>query len=175
MAKKKNLVGIAKSRKPRGTKKSETKVEEKKEEKIILTPEEERNIKAKAKVEELLHDSPIMTLDKKKEVVESENEEEVVVEQPKGVEWLEEQVLILSQQNEALHYELEMFRAGGSVSNGNDVVTKAVIALFDELQQNHIKLGVNPQTGVGNFRIYCPGFLNRMIKFFPFLEEYKRY
>ena len=171
---KKNLVGIAKNRKPRKptikeTEQPKVKVEEKKE----LSPEEERNLKAKAKVEELLHDSPIVNLDKKKEEKIEEPEEVIEAQEPKGVEWLEEQVQILSEQNEALVAELEMAKINGG--GDSTEVTRAVIALFDELQQNHIKLGVNPQTGVGNFRIYCPGFLNRMIKFFPFLEEYKRY
>jgi len=36
-------------------------------------------------------------------------------------------------------------------------------------------MGNDPKTGIGNFRILCPGFLDRLQKFFPFLIEYKRY
>jgi len=54
-------------------------------------------------------------------------------------------------------------------------VKAKVFELFDELQTNHLRMGTDPQTGVGNFRIYCPGFLNRMLAFFPFLNEVKRY
>lgn len=176
---KKNLVGIAKKRPTRKSAKkpvSKTVVntEEKKVEEVKkITPEEERNLKAKAKVEELLQDSPIINLDKKEEKV-VEPEEEVIPEQPKGVDWLEEQVLILTQENQVLESKIQVLESMGGTGN-SDEVSRAVLALFNELQSNHIKLGMNQQTGVGNFRIYCPGFLNRMITFFPFLEEYKQY
>jgi len=153
------------------------------EKSVKLTAEEERNIKAKETVEKLLEDSPIITFDKKEEVLEIN---EVSSETSKGVEWLEEQVTLLTEKNEALTAELtlvkedykrlfqetQQFKSG--MGNGDDNVKIGVLQLFNEIQENHIKLGVNEQ-GIGNFRIYCPGFLNRMIKFFPFLEEYKRY
>ena len=175
---KKNLISLAKSgNKSTPTKKIVEKVAEKPK-----TPAEERDIKAKAKVEELLQDVQL-TPDKKEDLLELEKEE---VEAP-GAEWLEEQVSLLSEQNDSLRSELALAKAdyskifeenqrirNGTGSNDGAVAAK-VIELFNELQDNHIKLGTNPNTGVGNFRIYCPGFLNRMITFFPFLATARRY
>ena len=147
------------------------------------TPEEVRDLKAKETVEKLLEDSPLTTLNKKDELLEFD---ENPPEASKGVEWLEEQVALLTEKNEALKAELALAKEDiqklefdvqqgrvGGASNEGEVKT-AVLQLFNEIQENHIKLGVNEQ-GVGNFRIYCPGFLNRMIKFFPFLDQHKRY
>lgn len=185
----KNLINLAKGSKSTTAKKTVEKkptvkkVEKKPVEKK-LTPEEYRDLKAKETVEKLLEDSPIVTLEKKEELLEFE---ESVVQEPKGVEWLEEQVTLLSEKNEALKAELSLAREDygrlmfdiqqgrmGNVAGNDGDVKSGVIQLFNELQENHIKLGVNDQ-GIGNFRIYCPGFLNRMIKFFPFLEQIKRY
>ena len=144
------------------------------------TPEEVRDQKAKETVEKLLEDSPIANLDKKDDLLELD---ETPKEEPKGVEWLEEQVALLTQKNEALTAEngvlkadlqTAMSRTTGSISKNDGDVKKVVIDLFDELQDNYIKMGVDAR-GMGNFRIYTPGFLNRMIKFFPFLADYKRY
>jgi len=134
---------------------------------------EERDLKAKKTVEKLLEDSPITTLDKKEELLEFDESSQ----EPKGIEWLEDQVTLLTQKNEALTAELEMSQPEKQqfkqdVSDGD--VKKIVIKLFSELQENYIKMGIDNK-GMGNFRIYTPGFLNRMIKFFPFLEKVKRY
>jgi len=133
---------------------------------------EERDLKAKKTVEKLLEDSPIITLDKKEELLEFDESSQ----EPNGIEWLEEQVTLLTQKNKALNLELNtiQLKQNTDVSIGNDDVKKIVIKLFNELQENYIKMGVDKQ-GMGNFRIYTPGFLNRMIKFFPFLEKVKRY
>lgn len=178
--KEKNVIGIAKgttSRKKPVAKKTTRKPAAKKSttKKIVepvLTPAQERDLKAKAKVEELLEDVQL-TLNKEEELLVLEE----TPEEPKGVEWLEEQMSLLTQDNERLKAENQVllaensqFQVGGTTPN--DAV---IVNLFEELQQNHLKMGVNPQTNVGNFRIYCPGFLNRMIKFFPFLEQYKKY
>ena len=133
---------------------------------------EERDLKAKKTVEKLLEDSPIITLDKKEELLEFDESSQ----EPNGIEWLEEQVTLLTQKNKALNLELNTIQlkqnTGVSIDDGD--VKKVVIQLFNELQENYIKMGVDKQ-GMGNFRIYTPGFLNRMIKFFPFLEKVKRY
>ena len=141
------------------------------------TAKELRDQKAKETVEKLLVDSPIVTLDKKDDLLELD--ETPTPEEPKGVEWLEEQVGLLNQKNEALTAELKLvkienqtLRAGGSSNDGE--VQKVVIQLFNELQENYIKMGINNR-GEGNFYIRTPGFLNRLIKFFPFLEQHKRY
>ena len=180
----KDLINLAKSgksttaKKPVAKKATVKKPVEKK-----LTPEEERDLKAKETVEKLLEDSPIVNLEKKEELLEFDD---TPAEEPKGVEWLEEQVTLLNEKNEALNAELTLAREDykrlmfdvqqgrmGNVSNDGDV-KKVVIQLFNELQENYITMGVDNQ-GMGNFRIYTPGFLNRMIKFFPFLEQVKRY
>ena len=143
----------------------------------VLTAEQERDLKAKAKVEELLED---VQLTPKKEDDLLVLDETPETPEPKGVEWLEEQLSLVTQDNERLKaennvlaIENQQFREGTPVAN-NEVTVK-VVELFDELQNNHLKMGSHPQTGVGNFRIYCPGFLDRMQKFFPFLEQYKKY
>ena len=177
--KKDDLVSLAKtSKKPAAKKRKPAakKAVAKKPAAKKLTPVEERDLKAKATVDELLKNSPITTLDKKDELLELD---EVTNEEPKGVEWLEEQVGLLNQQKEALTAELgvvkienETLKMGGGSNDGD--TQKVVIQLFNELQENFVKMGVDNQ-GIGNFRIYCPGFLNRMITFFPFLEQHKRY
>ena len=174
----KDVIGLAKgtARKKPATKKTTRKPAAKKVVEKKLTAEQERDLKTKTKVEELLEDIQL-TPNKKEDDLLILDE---TPEEPKGVEWLEEQISLLSQDNQRLSAENQVlldenqqFRAGGSVPN--DAVTVKVVELFDELQTNHLKMGTHPQTGVGNFRIYCPGFLNRMIKFFPFLEQYKNY
>ena len=140
------------------------------------TAKEVRDQKAKETVKELLEDSPIVTLNPK--------EDELLVldeptQEPKGVEWLEEQVGLLTQKNEALSAELETAKIRNqellNTPAGSDAqLKKVVIQLFNELQENYIKMGIDNR-GMGNFRIYTPGFLNRLVKFFPFLEEVKRY
>ena len=92
---KKNTVGIAKTglrksiaRKP-ATKKPVAKKATPK-----LTAVQERDIKAKQKVDELLKDSPL---------AEPKDDLLILEEEPKGVDWLEEQLLI--HKNQKLDYE----------------------------------------------------------------------
>lgn len=176
---KKNVVNLAKStpKKSAGSKSTAKKTTAAKPaaNKPEPTKEELRDQKAKETVSKLLEDSPLTTLDKKEELLELDE----TPDEPKGVEWLEEQITLLSEKNKALAAELEVvkienqqLRTTGNSGDGN--VKNVVIQLFNELQENYIKMGVNHE-GIGNFRIYTPGFLNRMIKFFPFLEEVKRY
>ena len=118
-----------------------------------------------------------MTLEKKDDLLVLD-EETPVAGDSNDVEWLQEQVAVLSEANEQLRSDLEAASIGAPApgAGGNEGALKqSVVALFNELQENHLKLGTNPQTGVGNFRIYCPGFLNRMMVFFPFLREHKKY
>jgi len=166
----KNLIKLAKGAKKTPTKKTPTK-------KTIQKPKsstDERELKAKQKVEELLQDVPLV-IEKKDDLLEVDNTENKV-----SVEWLEEQITLLSEKNESLKAELEISKAdfqelkNCGVSNDDGVKLK-VIELFNEIQENHLKLGTDPNTGIGNFRIYCPGFLNRLIVFFPFLAKEKRY
>lgn len=177
-----NVVGLAKSttKKPAARKTAAKKTTRKPvAKKPEPTPQEIRDKKAKETVSKLLEDSPITTLEKKDELLELD--ETPTPEEPKGVEWLEEQVTLLGQKNQYLTAELDVLKienqqlkAGGSISKNDGDVKKVVVDLFNELQENYISMGVDNR-GVGNFRIYTPGFLNRMIKFFPFLNEHKRY
>ena len=174
---KKDVIGLAKSGKVTAKKPAARKPAAKKPVVKEPTAEELRDQKAKETVSKLLADSPITTLDKKEDLLELD--ETPTPEEPKGVEWLEEQVTLLNQQKEALSAELGVVQAenqalklGGGSNDGE--VTKVVVQLFNELQENFVRMGVDNR-GMGNFRIYTPGFLNRMIKFFPFLEQHKRY
>ena len=181
--KKDNLVKLAKGKKETPVaptvKKEEVKVPEK-----VLTPEEERDLKTKAKVDELLDGIKLTsdTEEKKEDLLEVVEEDE----EPKGVEWLEEQMSRLTEENEKLKAEAnlakedysKLFAAfqqqkGAVVLNDNpnasDTLLKAkIVQLFNEIQANHLSLG-------HNFIIVPQAFLNRLILFFPFLDEQKRF
>ncbi|HPC09487.1 MAG TPA: hypothetical protein PLN85_00235 [archaeon] len=134
----------------------------------------ERELKAKKKVEELLQDIPLS--------IEKKDDDLLIIDDDKkmGIEWLEEQISQLLAENEKIKEDYsklyEEFQKYKNSENNNDNLIKSkVIELFNEIQTNHINLGVDPNTGIGNFRIYCPGFLNRLITFFPFLIDFKKY
>lgn len=139
------------------------------------TPAELRAEKAKKKVEEVLDDSIILNGIKPNE---SENvAEEVVVEEPKGVEWLEEQIQILTETNTHLIAENAALKNNnnGAIENPNGSQNDAmVIQLFNELQENYIGRGLD-MNGNPLFQIYPLAFMNRLIKFFPYLADHKRY
>lgn len=142
----------------------------------------------------LLQDINMLTAKPVEEVVATE---EVIVdtsEERHGNEWLEEQIQLLTQESDQLRDELMQARneydnlytamqnngmmpqeVQMQYGQGNDAVKMGVLALFNELQQNLLAMGVNQETGVPNFQIYPVGFLNRMMVFFPFLENEKRY
>ena len=186
MAKKDNLVKLAKSTKKEKTvpavKKEEVKTPEK-----VLTPEEERDLKTKAKVDELL-DGVVLT-----PKTNEENKEELleVKKKKKSIEWLEEQCTKLSEENERIKSELllanedykKIFAQFQQLKNGvqenapadGGLLQTKVIQLFNELQAQHLSMGINPMTGKPNFIIFPVGFMNRLIMFFPFLEQYKRF
>ncbi len=177
--KKSNLVKLAKSdgetKKKITTVKKATKVEK------VLTPEEERDLKAKQKVNELLKDVDLMPKKEGEELLELDEGKE-----NKSVEWLEEQLVALSDANAKLKSELDVAKGdytklfaefqkikqgGDVVLSNNDVDTPlkaSIVKLFNEIQANHLALG-------RNFVIVPPAFLNRLIMFFPFLEGEKRF
>lgn len=184
--KKTNLLDLANKGKGKTTTKStiKTKGVVKKEENKIVNPEEERNLKAKQKVEELLNDVKLVPDDKKK----NDTNGVIVLDETqdtKNITWFEEQLQKLSAENEILKKEAEIAKGdyirileeNKKIKFGDiDVGLKGtVIRLFNELQNNYIQMGINPTTGFGNFTIYTPGFLNRMISFFPFLSEHRKY
>ena len=157
---KNNLINLAKGS---NKKKSTTAT------KTTNTIVEDKEIKAKKLVDNLLKDIPIFENKTDKELL-IVDENVVTTTDLKNVEWLEEQITLLTEENSRLK---QMINDTGE--HVDDQVRIKVIELFNELQTNHIRLGVDPVSGIGNFRIYCPGFLNRMIKFFPFLDDIKRY
>jgi hypothetical protein len=173
---KESLLKLAKG----GGKKNETTAKKSVEkEKIVvpITPAEERDMKAKAKVEELLQDVP-MTIEKQEVLLD------VAEDEPqKGVEWLEEQMTLLSDSNQNLIAELELakgdyqrlfeenqrLKSGVNSSTFDDGQVMAnVIAVFNELQSNYMQFGQN-------FIIYPVAFMNRLVMFFPFLQNEKRF
>ena len=179
--KKNNLMKLAKGKKETTVKAPVIKKVEEVIEKV-LSPEEERDLKTKAKVEELL-DGVDMTLK-----TEEEKKEEILEVAPepdsKDVNWLEEQVSKLSEENERLKSEATLakndysriFEAFQEQKNGVTLTTSnsdgqlqaKVVELFNEIQAQYLSLG-------NNLIIYPAAFLNRLIKFFPFLDEHRRF
>lgn len=164
---KNNTVGIAKgnTRKPAAKKPAPRK----------LTPAQERDLKAKQKVEELLKDSPL-----------SGTKDDLLVlddEEPKGTEWLQEQLPLLTQQIETLKTNLQTEKDKNTIltqkveasGGGDGEVTKKVHMLFDEVQTNYLKMGRNPTTNAPNLVIAPTAFLNRLIQLFPFLAKKKQF
>lgn len=171
----KNTVGIAKGNaRKAAAKKPATRKPAAKKAAPPLTPEQERDLKAKEKVAELLKDSPL-----------SESKEDLLVldEDPKGSEWLQEQLPLLTQKIEGLQTELQTEQGKNAMltkkledtGGGDGEVTKAVHMLFDELQTNYVKMGKNQQTGGPNLVIAPTAFLNRLIQLFPFLAKKKQF
>lgn len=172
---KKNLVSMAKGGTNKTTKTGTTAKTTGKTKKS-LTPAKERDLKAKQKVEELLSDVEL-TQKKDGSLLEMENEP------IKGVDWLEEQVSKLSEENSKLKNDLvtvkedynKLFSDFQKVKKGEtptpvpDTELKGnVVKLFDEIQANYMAMGKN-------FVIVPPAFLNRLITFFPFLKKQKKF
>jgi len=181
---KSNLIKLAKGSDKKG--KPARKTVEKKVEEKPLTPEEERDLKAKQKEKELLNDV---------ELVPKESEEILELEEKKveGVDWLTEEVTKLTSQNEQLKEDYRKILEenkrlkGGkpgiiveqplSSSGDESAVARKVTQLFNEIQANYLKNpGMSPNyPGVPNFLIYPVAFMERMIMFFPFLGKEKKY
>ena len=179
--KKSNLMKLAKGKKETTVKAPAVKKEEVKVPEKVLTPEEERDLKTKAKVEELLDgvDMNLKTEEKKEEILEVAPEPD-----SKDVNWLEEQVSKLSEENESLKSEAALAKSDYSrifeafqeqkngvilnTINSDGQLQVKVIELFNEIQAQYLSLG-------NNLIIYPVAFLNRLIKFFPFLDEHRRF
>lgn len=145
-----------------------------------ISPTEERDMKAKQKVRELLKDVNLKP-ETKEEIFELEQEKSEKPDE-KSIEWLQEQVSLLSEECERLKTELKIVNENyakifteyqklknSSTIVGNDANIKMnLIRIFNELQSNHLSLG-------NNFIIYPVAFMNRLIMFFPFLNEHKRF
>jgi hypothetical protein len=178
--KKNNLMKLAKGKKETTVKAPAVKKVEEVVEKV-LSPEEERDLKTKAKVEELLDgvDMTLKTEEKKEEILKVAPEPD-----SKDVNWLEEQVSKLSEENERLKSEATLAKSDYSrifeafqeqkngitlnTSNSDGQLQAKVIQLFDEIQAQYLSIG---NTSI----IFTPAFLNKLIKFFPFLDEHRRF
>ncbi len=181
-----NLMSLAKKGNEKKNDPKAKKNEEKKETKevVVLSPEEERDLKAKEKVKELLKDVDLTPdKDKNDELIQVDDE----IDEPVGVEWLEEQLTLLTEQNAALKAELELAKADYAklfaefqrIKNsgvvGDDKTKETVINLFNEIQAHYFQSGFHPTTGAPNLILYPVAFMNRMIMFFPFLGQYKKF
>lgn len=142
------------------------------------TPEEIRDLKAKETVFKLLEDVNLAPNENTtpNSVVESKK--------PVGVDWLQEQVELLASENESLKIELEQAKndyakifekhQSGGVQDNSDVVNN-VILVFHEIQSNYLKNpGLTP-SGTPNFIIIPQAFMGRLINYFPFLQNEKRF
>ena len=182
----KNLAQIAKGGNGKNTGNSRKKVTpEKKEttviaEKPIITPEEERNLKAKETVEKLLEGVDLIP--KKEGVTQTvtidKNEKD-------GIEWFEEQAALLSEQVENLKLELAQSKEDYTIlyqelqnkkgSNGNmlnETIVQNILLMFNELQNN--LTGRNPERTPHDI-VKIEYLLKQMMTMFPFTEQYRRF
>ena len=178
----KQLVNLAKGG---GKKAAPVKKEEVVPAEVILTKEEERDLKAKEVVKELLSDTDVdltLTAKPKEDLLEVEQE-------PTGGDiWLQEQVAALTSENQLLKGEIEVMRtdyqkmlnenqrikSGAGVQNDGEL-KNGILTIFHEIQSNYLKNpGLTPY-GTPNFVIVPPAFLNRLIVYFPFLQNEKRF
>ena len=176
----KSLVNLALGGNKKATpaKKKEVVVEKK------LSPEEERDLKAKETVKNLLDGAEINLTPKPKE----EDLLEVDETQVKSADWLQDQVALLTSENELLKGELavakgdyqrifnenQRVKAGADVQNDEEL-KKGVLTIFHEIQSQYMKNpGFRPD-GIPNFFILPVAFINRLIVFFPFLAKEKRF
>lgn len=165
-----------------------TPVKEKKETVIEkkLSPEEERNMKAKETVKNLLDGVNFNPEEKKDELLEVANEPV-----SKDNEWLQEQVSLLASENQNLRNDLQVAKAdytrifnenqhfkSGSNGSSDEELKRGVVTIFHEIQSNYMRnpgFTTSPTLGTPNFVIVPAAFLNRMIQFFPFLAKEKRF
>lgn len=134
---------------------------------------------AKRKVDELLSDLPIDPK-KKDDLLELDESSEVTVDK-QSVEWLQEQLGKLAEENEKYKKEAEeaktnykkLYENFEKIKEGKNVVTddelkQNVSTVFNELQSNYMKFGKN-------FVIAPVAFMNRLIMYFPFLKKQKKF
>ena len=184
----KSLVNLALGGNKKATpaKKKEVVIEKK------LTPEEEkelkdeeRDLKAKETVKNLLDGAEISLTPK---VKENDDLLEVDETQVKSADWLQDQVALLTSENELLKGELavakgdyqrifsenQRVKSGAGVQNDEEL-KKGVLTIFHEIQSQYMKNpGFRPD-GIPNFFILPVAFINRLIVFFPFLAKEKRF
>lgn len=145
----------------------------------VITPEEQRDLKAKAKVKELLEGVNLTSSEK-----QPDDLIEITKEEQHGSDWLQEQVSALSSENELLKVDLitakndyqKLLSTKQGVSTQDDGTLKTgVLTIFHEIQSKYLQNPGNTQYGTPNFVIVPPAFLNRMIMYFPFLQQEKKF
>lgn len=181
----KKLLNLAKGKKNNS---ENTKIVKEKDKvvEIKLTPEQERDIKAKETVKNLLDSVDLEIANKKEDLFEIES---VETEESKSNNiWLQEQIELLTSENQLLKTDLNVARGdfqkllnevqhlknNPAVNNDNNI-KNGVLSLFHEIQSNYIKMGFDPVTHNPNLIIPPAAFMNRMILFFPFLQNEKRF
>lgn len=176
MANTKNLINFAKGKDKKAKSPTAKKSTEKKPENKPLSPEEERDLKAKETVNKLLEGVEFAP---KNDDVSFEIE----VEQPKNVEWLTEQVNALMSENELFKNELaiakadytkifeenQRIRSGAGIPH---VANDGVLVLFDELQNNYLRY---PPNIVNQTNVNVRYLLNRMCELFPEVNKIKKF
>lgn len=158
---KKNVASIAKKRsRPKNTEVSQKSDVAIKTEVTKQEDDASFRDKAKRKAEELLGDITYLNPKEKKDVQKRISSEELG-----GVEWLSEQLDLLSKENENLKNSIkksQLLSEKKYVELKNDV-----ISFFIEFYTYHKKWGKS-------FKVDPPKFINKLIKTFPFLEQYKK-
>jgi len=166
-----NLIKLAKGT-PKKAETAKKPVEEKK-----LTPAEERDLKAKAKVEELLQDVSLTPQSK------AEEESLIELDEPKGMEWLTEQVTALTAENDVLKAELvtakedyrrifeelQRFKSGAGVA---DVSSDSILALFAELQTEYLRY---PPEIMNQTKVNVKYLLDKLAYLFPVVKKIKKF
>jgi hypothetical protein len=142
--------------------------------------EEDRNIKAKQTVKKLLEGTSLLPKDKEKTI------ETIPQVKKEGLEWLQDQLALLSSENENLRNELvvakedygKIFEQIQKIKGGNSneyldaTINQNIILLFTDLQNN--LLGNNAQ-GVRWEFTYIKPLLNKMLLMFPFTANIKKF
>lgn len=175
MARKSNLSRVAK----KGTSTVKTAKTNKTTNEKKTSTVENKNDLARRKVDELLSDLPIDPK-KKDGLLELDESSEITVDK-QSVEWLQEQLTKLADENEKYKKEAEEAKINykkiyddfQKIREGKNIVTddeikQKVSTVFNELQTNYLKYGKN-------FVIAPVAFMNRMVMYFPFLKNQRKY
>jgi len=104
------------------------------------------------------------------------NDESPELKKDKTIIWYEEQLNDMYAKYELLQKENEVLKIQqgngntslDSESTNDKKVRETVLVLFEEIQTGYMNLG-------RNFIIYPKGFLERLIMFFPFLSNYRKF
>jgi len=164
---KKNVAGIAKkSRGASKTKKKEETTPKVNQDDKSLEMTKDYKDKAKERIDELMRDIDLNPQERKKAT------EKITKEEMGGIEWLSEQVDKLSKTNERLlkeNLDLKKVKQDTTKDNTKEYVElkNSVITFFNEFQTYYFKWG-------SKMVIEPEKFIQKMVKDFPFLKQYKK-